>query len=149
MTIGEVARASCLSPKTIRFYEDAGLLRAARRSASGYRLYGEAELARLRLLRRLRLLGLDLPAVRSLVDQAFDADCARFGEGLIASLNRQKDAVERQLRELAALREELDALERHVRHCCEGCDPAQSAAQCGFCGLILEKKGGDQDGPSG
>ena len=75
MTIGEAARLSGLTPKTIRFYEDEGLLPRPARAASGYRLYGPGELARLQLIRRARLLELDLPAIRALVDHAFAADC--------------------------------------------------------------------------
>ena len=59
-TIGEAARMTGLAPRTIRFYEQEGLLPAVARSASGYRLYGPEDLRRLRLVSRSRILGLPL-----------------------------------------------------------------------------------------
>jgi hypothetical protein len=52
LTIGEAARLTGIGAKTIRFYEDIGLLPPARRSANRYRRYGQADVNRLVLLRR-------------------------------------------------------------------------------------------------
>jgi DNA-binding transcriptional MerR regulator len=144
-TIGAVSKRVGLTPKTIRFYEEEGLLPRPRRTESGYRIYGEADLARLLLVRRARLLGLSLPATKSLVDRALAGNCAAFGEELIASIATQREAVARQIKELEALTVELDALEAHVQHCCAGCDPGAMATECSFCGLIEAEKGGEND----
>jgi MerR family Zn(II)-responsive transcriptional regulator of zntA len=136
LTIGAASRQTGLSSKTIRFYEDEGLVPPPRRSESGYRLYSEADVLRLQLIARARLLGLDLPAIRNLVNKALAADCATFGDELRDLMARQRVEVESRLRELTALRDELAGLETHIDHCCEGCDPAEMAAECSFCGLI-------------
>ena len=149
LTVGRLGEETGLSAKTIRFYEDEGLLPRARRSESGYRLYFDADVMRLQLVRRLKLLGLGLPAIKVLVEQAFADDCSRFGEQLTDTITRQRHEVDRQLQELQALQEELHALEGHVRHCCEGCSPDEMAASCGFCGLITQEKGGESDGNNG
>jgi DNA-binding transcriptional MerR regulator len=141
LTIGELARRAGLSAKTVRFYEDQGLI-PRQRSASNYRLYSEADVARLQLVRRSRLLGLGLPATKALLQRALSEDCAAFGEELLGSIDTQLQAVERQLTELQALRDELKALDAHIQHCCEGCDPGTMASECGFCGLIEAEKGG-------
>lgn len=60
LTIGQLARRTGLSVKTIRWYSDQGLVPPAGRTASGYRLYGVEALARLELVRTLRRLGIDL-----------------------------------------------------------------------------------------
>jgi DNA-binding transcriptional MerR regulator len=140
LTIGELAKRAGLNAKTVRFYEDEGLLPRARRSASGYRLYGDADVARLQLVRRMRLLGLSLPATKTLVQRALSGDCALFGEELMASIAAQRESVARQIEELEALRSELDRLDAHIRHCCDGCDPGTMASECGFCGLIEAEK---------
>ena len=66
-TIGELARHTGLSTRTIRFWSDEGLVPPAGRTASGYRTYDAAAAARLELVRTLRELGLDLGTVRDVV----------------------------------------------------------------------------------
>ena len=57
-TIGEMAERCGVSRDTLRFYERQRLLSAPRRSASGYRLYGEADAARVVFVRRAQATGL-------------------------------------------------------------------------------------------
>ena len=135
MTIGAVSKQTGLSSKTIRFYEEEGLVPPPRRSESGYRLYSEADVMRLRLLGRTRLLGLDLPTMRNLMNKAFSSDCASFGDELRKVVIRQKAEVETRVRELSALHDELTRLEAHINHCCEGCDPIAMASDCSYCGF--------------
>ncbi|MWA08869.1 MerR family transcriptional regulator [Streptomyces sp. BA2] len=63
-SIGDLARRTGLTVKTVRFYSDAGIVPPADRSPAGYRLYGTDAVARLDLVRTLRDLGLDLPTIR-------------------------------------------------------------------------------------
>ncbi|MFE2579041.1 MerR family transcriptional regulator [Streptomyces sp. NPDC059378] len=63
LTIGELARATGLSVRTIRYWSDEGALPPVGRSAGGYRLYDAASVARLELVRTLRELGLGLSDV--------------------------------------------------------------------------------------
>lgn len=64
MTIGELARRTGLTVRTLRFYADAGVLPEASRSESGYRMFGPDAVARARLLRTLRELGVGLEDIR-------------------------------------------------------------------------------------
>ncbi|MFF9022581.1 helix-turn-helix domain-containing protein [Streptomyces eurythermus] len=64
-TIGELAGATGLSVRTVRFWSDEGVLAPAARSSGGYRLYDTASAARLELIRTLRELGLGLAEVRT------------------------------------------------------------------------------------
>jgi DNA-binding transcriptional MerR regulator len=144
LTIGDVSRRTGLPAKTIRFYEDEALVPRPRRGENGYRVYSESDVLRLQLIRRGKLLGLDLPSIRNLVNKALSADCAAFGDELREVIARQRVEVESRLAELTALRDELAQLDEHVSHCCEGCTPADLACECNFCGLIeQEQKGGD------
>lgn len=68
-SIGDLARRTGLTVKTIRFYSDEGIVPPTRRSPAGYRLYDRAAAARLDLVRTLRDLGLDLPTIRRVVDR--------------------------------------------------------------------------------
>jgi DNA-binding transcriptional MerR regulator len=64
LTIGELARVTGLTVRTIRYWSDEGALPPVARSAGGYRLYDAASVARLELIRTLRELGLGLADVR-------------------------------------------------------------------------------------
>lgn len=121
-TIGQAARMTGLPPRTIRFYEQSGLLPTATRSSSGYRLYGTEDLRRLRLVSRARILGLPLAQVKSLADAAFDQSCAKFEERLGGVIEERLADIDRTLAELHALRTELEAVRG-------GLDPLRSSDQ--------------------
>jgi MerR family copper efflux transcriptional regulator len=68
VNISEAARRSGLSSKTIRYYEDIGLLGPAPRNANGYRQYDTRALGELRFLGRARQVGFDLEEARQLLN---------------------------------------------------------------------------------
>jgi DNA-binding transcriptional MerR regulator len=67
LSIGQVAKRTGIRVKTLRFYADEGIVPPSERTASGYRLYDEADVQRLELVRSLREAGLGLPAIRSVL----------------------------------------------------------------------------------
>lgn len=72
-TVQKLARIAGVSPRTLRYYDEIGLLRPARASQSGYRLYGPAEVDRLQQILLHRQLGLELSDIaRALDDPGFD-----------------------------------------------------------------------------
>jgi DNA-binding transcriptional MerR regulator len=100
-TIGELARRTGLTTRTIRFYSDEGLLPPADRTYAGYRLYDAASLARLELLRTLRELGIGLP----------DAADALAGRSSVAELaGRHVELLDEQIRVLRLRRAVLRAV---------------------------------------
>jgi DNA-binding transcriptional MerR regulator len=68
-SIGDVARRTGLTVKTIRFYSDCGIVAPANRNPAGHRLYDMDAVARLDLVRTLRDLGLDLATIRKVLDR--------------------------------------------------------------------------------
>ena len=110
LNIGEAAQASSVSAKMIRHYESIGLLPAARRTASGYRVYGEQEIRVLQFIHRGRALGFSLERIAGLLalwqdqDRA-SADVRQLAEQHIAELNRK-------IEELQAMKRTLEQLAR-------------------------------------
>ncbi len=78
MQIGEVAARTELSLRTIRHYEETGLVTPSARSQGGFRLYTETDVARLMVIRRMKPLGFTLDQMRDLLDATdrLDADAA-------------------------------------------------------------------------
>jgi len=74
MLIGELAATLGVTPKTLRHYEQRGLIPAAARSANGYRSYGEPAIRRARLVVGLRSMGLSLTVIAGMID---DGSAAR------------------------------------------------------------------------
>ncbi|MDW8809222.1 MerR family transcriptional regulator [Streptomyces scabiei] len=68
MQIGEVAARTGLSLRTIRHYEETGLVAPSARSQGGFRLYTENDVARLMVIRRMKPLGFTLDQMRDLLD---------------------------------------------------------------------------------
>ena len=67
LTIGQAAASSGVPPKTIRFYEEVGLVKPAERLANRYRAYDESNVQTLRFIRRARDLGFSLQEIDKLL----------------------------------------------------------------------------------
>ncbi|MDO5865036.1 MULTISPECIES: heavy metal-responsive transcriptional regulator [Paenarthrobacter] len=102
MRIGETAAAAGLTAKTLRFYEDRGLLPAADRAPNGYRDYPHETISRLEFIRRGRTAGLTLAQIGDIlsVRDIGQAPCVHVRD-LLANQLRDLDA---QIAELTALR---------------------------------------------
>lgn len=109
MNIGEASRRVNLPAKTIRYYEEIGLVIPKTRTPSGYRTYSEAELHKLRLVQWTRSLGFAIAECRELLDLYEDrnrasADVRAIALRRIARIDRksaQLQGLRRALRELA------------------------------------------------
>src|SRR6266700_935196 len=91
LTIGELARLTGLTVKTVRFWSDEGLVPPADRTPAGYRLYDSGALVRFGLIRTLRDLGVDLAAIRKVL--AHDVTVAEVATAHAAALEVQIRAL--------------------------------------------------------
>ncbi|HEX2313440.1 MAG TPA: MerR family transcriptional regulator [Thermomonospora sp.] len=104
LTIGQLAELTGLTTRTIRFWSDEGVVPPAGRSATGYRLYDAAAVARLDLVRTLRELGFGLEAVRAVLSRTTTlAEVARVHVA----------ALDAEIRTLRVRRSVLSAVARH------------------------------------
>ncbi len=107
MNIGEAGRLTGLPAKTIRYYEDIGLIRSPRRE-NGYRHYGEGELHRLAFLQRARSLGFSIDECRKLLSLYDDEERASADVKQLAADHIV--AIEHKIAELESLRDTLATL---------------------------------------
>ncbi len=107
LTIGEFARRAEVNPRTIRYYEEIGLLPQPPRNKVGYRLYFDKDLPRFRFIQRAKMMGLSLAEIKQLVNHADDGRCGSLQERLLALVEAKLVEVDRRLAELAAFRDDL------------------------------------------
>lgn len=108
LKIGEVARLTGLTTKTIRYYELLGLLREPTRTESGYRLYGANDIERLKFIRKAKRLGFSLTEIRDIL--ALHDQKQRPCIHVLALLDKKLKEIDTALVNLQAFRTDLTQL---------------------------------------
>jgi DNA-binding transcriptional MerR regulator len=106
MKIGELASRSGVAPSAIRFYEASGLLPAATRGTNGYRVYEDAALQKLLVIKLAQRLGFPLESLRTVLDQPKGMP----HEVILARIRERLDEIEAMQANLRAQGRELRAL---------------------------------------
>lgn len=106
--IGSIAKESGVPIKTIRYYEELGLLQASGRTEGGFRLFNSDVFARLSFIKRAQSLGLSLSEIKEFLDvhDQGDLPCDRIK----VKLNEKIDTINRQIQQLQVLKLELSGL---------------------------------------
>lgn len=115
LRIGQVAQASGLTVKTVRFYSDEGLIHAVGRSEGGYRLFDPAVVAELGLIRALRTMDVPLPELKRILEVRRQGQCNC--NALKSSVQTRIQSIDQRLTELAAMKAELAQLLRSWQEC--------------------------------
>ena len=106
LSIGQLARATGVPAKTIRYYEQVGILPSPRRSAAGYRQYTQRDVHRLLFIRRARVLGLSLPSIKTLIAE-LDGQCLSMRPRLKEVVTAHLNTVRQQVAEFQLLERQL------------------------------------------
>ncbi|MCG7586280.1 Zn(2+)-responsive transcriptional regulator [Photobacterium sp. OFAV2-7] len=122
--IGQLAKLCDVSSDTLRFYEKNGLLEPAGRSESGYRLYNEADLSRVKFIMRSKAIGLSLDEIRELLDIRLEA-CQHSCAEVKAITQAKLAEVDKKMAELRRIRL---ALKKINDACCGHVD--DNASHC-------------------
>lgn len=121
LRIGELAGLLGINPKTIRYYEQIGLLPAPRRTPAGYRLYGAADRERLRFIGQAKALGLTLAEIGEILSLRDGGACPC--SHVCGVLDHKLAAIDAQLRTLIGLRRELLVLREEAATAAQECAP--------------------------
>ena len=116
MNIGQASKASGVTTKMIRYYDEIGLVRPSARTDANYREYDEREINELRFIRRARSLGFSMPEITQLLSLWRDRD--RPSREVKAIADRHLADLDARIAEMQAMADTL----RHLSHCCAGDD---------------------------
>lgn len=135
LRIGEVVRRTGLSAKTIRYYEQIGLIPGPKRTESwgasdGYRLFQEQDVRRLEFIREARKLDLSLKEIQQLFSDAQDQSPQKARRTLALLLRDKQDECRKRISELTAIHNQLGSLAKSLM---EQPVAEQRVASCG-CG---------------
>ncbi|MDH5556374.1 MAG: Cu(I)-responsive transcriptional regulator [Alphaproteobacteria bacterium] len=132
MNIGQVAKRSGVSAKTIRYYESIGLIPEASRTDSGYRRYGDKDVETLRFIHHSRNLGFSVKDVGLLLDLWRDQKRASGDVKALALSHIEQ--VDRKIEELKKMRDTLT----HLTKRCHGDDRPDCPILKGLAGEMAE-----------
>ncbi len=115
-SIGQLAEQVELTPRTIRYYEDIGLLNSVKRLDGGRRIYTDDDVRRLRFIKRLKVLGLALEEMKELEDlylthRSNDQVLPR----LLQLLDGHLHSIEGRIEQLRILKKDIEAYRDHIR----------------------------------
>ncbi len=143
-TTGEMARLSNNTLRTVRFYEEAGILRPLGRTEGGHRLFDPSELERLMLVSDMREAGMSLEEIRHLLETKQQAasgqDAARSA---IESLRTSMDELKRKVDVLTRLHLDLAQTVESASRCLDCQHPDQFPSNCSDCETVV----GNQPSP--
>lgn len=137
MRIGELAEATSVPTKTIRYYEQVGLLPAPERLANGYRSYGPGAADRLGFVKAAQAVGFSLGEIREILDfrERGEEPCAH----VLDLVERRARDISERIASLEAMRDDLRRLSARA-----GAAPRREGA---FCHLIEHASGGGHPPP--
>lgn len=142
MNIGQASKASGVSTKMIRYYDEIGLVRPASRTDSNYREFDEREVNELRFIRRARSLGFSMPEITQLLSLWRDRE--RPSREVKAIAEKHVNELDARIAEMQTMADTL----RHLSHCCAGDDRPDCPILADLTGghSPVESKGADVRG---
>jgi DNA-binding transcriptional MerR regulator len=115
-SIGELARMVDLSQRTIRYYEEIGLLHSVRRMEKGKRVYTDDDVRRLKFINRLKVLGLSLAEMVELEKvYRIQRNNREIIPKLLAILDERANQIDDRINQLAALKKEIREYQVRLR----------------------------------
>jgi DNA-binding transcriptional MerR regulator len=136
LTTGEMARRSSNTLRTVRFYEEEGILRPVRRTDGGHRLFDNPELERLTLVTDMRAAGLSLDEIKQILEvKRQGSSGAEAAKQATEILTRRIDELREKLTVLARLREDLRQTTDLMAVCLE-CHDGNFPGRCDSCPVM-------------
>jgi len=115
-SIGEIAKALEMSQRTIRYYEEIGLLNSIKRVEGGRRIYTDADLRRLKLIKRLKIMGMTLSEMQELEAMwTYEKSSEKVLKRLLELLNNHLKRLDDRIADLDILRNEIIEYQERIQ----------------------------------
>ncbi len=121
-TIGQAAKITGLPTKTIRFYEEEGVISPTKRGDNGYRFYPETAIEELKVLKYARDLGLPLSEIKKLMRGCEDGNCEHSKKYIENSIDSYLTLLNSKIGQMETLKARLTGLSRKFKTGGPGCD---------------------------
>ena len=139
MRIGDLARKAGTTMRTIRYYEQLGLIAPVARTKGGFRLYEEDDLRKLRVIKNLQHLDTPLAQVKALLDERHQGRIAsEIAPGIASLLQRQLQEMEGRIAQYRAMQASLRETIEILQCCCE-CSLEPGPEVCSRCPMITSR----------
>jgi MerR family transcriptional regulator, Zn(II)-responsive regulator of zntA len=136
LTTGEMARCSNNTLRTVRFYEEEGILRPARRTEGGHRLFPRSELDRLTLITDMRLAGLSLDEIKQILEvKQTGISGSEAAQQATQVLSGRIEDLREKLLVLTRLLEDLAAT-TNIMSACVTCHDTRFPTSCSSCTVM-------------
>ncbi len=144
MHIGEFALEAGTTTRTVRYYEEMGLILPECRSQGGFRCYSDEQLVRLRMILSLKSFEFDLDQIKNILDKRGEHDTGgKLAGAILKDLNGRLTEIDSQIEHYAQVRSELSqAIESLC--CCLPCELRSDERRCSSCPVFGEESGSTQ-----
>lgn len=141
ITISETSKRTGLSPKTIRFYEDVGLIDPAQRRSNGYRIYSREDINKLILIKNARDIGLPIEKIKKLLQGCVESNCKETRISIEANVDSYLEIITKKIEQLQSLKLKLQIFKESMILDSNQCD---DNGNCNILHQLLEiQKGGE------
>lgn len=141
MNIGELSKKVGLPTKTIRYYEEIGLISETDREENGYRDYSVESVDELRIIKYARELGLPIEKIKKLMLGCKDGDCAHSKEYLLAEIDEYLEILKQREIQMFELKAKLGVLKKNLKEN----KNKNTKYCCNILGQLTEVEGGGDD----
>lgn len=140
LTISQLGEKVGLPPKTIRFYEEIGLITKPKRAANGYRVYTSELIDELILIKNARELGLPIVEIKKLMVGCEKNNCEHTRHYLQNEITNYLEVLKNKIQQMEHLKQQLTRLKQSITNNCD-------TTSCNLLGQLTKlPKGGEENG---
>ncbi|MCL5410518.1 MAG: MerR family transcriptional regulator [Patescibacteria group bacterium] len=114
LTIGQVAKRVSISAKTIRYYDEVGLLTSLKREENKYRVFSKEDVQRLYMIKKTRSLGIPVKEIKEILSKCMEKDCTNAETYVKNQLPKYIYSIDKKIEELKELKKQLTLIKNDI-----------------------------------